>query len=82
MQLLGFNAVRLPFSFKDFLLPAREFYWCQTASYDDIRKSVTPPGLPRREAPPCSLLPPAHPLSLLPPSPAHLGRVIPPAAGA
>ena len=42
--LLGFNAVRLPFSFKDFEKPGR-FYWpCRVASEDEIRKSVTPPG--------------------------------------
>ena len=45
MQLLGFNAVRLPFSFKDFSLPGRTDYLiCDPASLDDIRKSVTPPG--------------------------------------
>ncbi|KAI8476670.1 MAG: glycoside hydrolase superfamily [Monoraphidium minutum] len=46
MQLLGFNAVRLPFSFKDFALPGRtDYIWCREASSDDIRKSVTPPGV-------------------------------------
>lgn len=45
-QLLGFNAVRLPFSFRDFNLPGRTDYnWCTPASEDDIRKSVTPPGV-------------------------------------
>ena len=43
--LLGFNAVRLPFSFRDFQKPGR-FYWpCRIASEDEIRKSVTPPGV-------------------------------------
>lgn len=45
MQLLGFNAVRLPFSFKDFaLLGRRDYLICDPASMDDIRRSVTPPG--------------------------------------
>jgi hypothetical protein len=44
-QLLGFNAVRLPFSFKDWNLPGRTDYMvCHTASTDDIRRTVTPPG--------------------------------------
>lgn len=44
-QLLGFNAVRLPFSFKDFALPGRTDYnQCIQASEQDILKSVTPPG--------------------------------------
>ena len=45
MQLLGFNAVRLPFSFKDFSLPGRTDYnWCRAASIEEIKTSVTPPG--------------------------------------
>ncbi|KAF8057110.1 PRY3 [Scenedesmus sp. PABB004] len=45
-MLLGFNAVRLPFSFRDFALPGRTDYnWCTPASEDDIRRSVTPPGV-------------------------------------
>lgn len=45
-QLLGFNAVRLPFSFKDFNLPGRTDYNdCTPASEEDIKKSVTPPGV-------------------------------------
>lgn len=45
MQLLGFNAVRLPFSFKDFALPGRtDYIWCRQATTDEIRKSVSPPG--------------------------------------
>eukprot|EP00775_Hariotina_reticulata_P013832 gene13832-13953_t len=45
-QLLGFNAVRLPFSFRDFSLPGRtDYIYCTPASEDDIRKSVTPPGV-------------------------------------
>lgn len=44
-QLLGFNAVRLPFSFKDFSLPGRTDYnQCIQASEQDIARSVTPPG--------------------------------------
>lgn len=44
-QLLGFNAVRLPFSFKDFSLPGRTDYnQCIQASDADIIASVTPPG--------------------------------------
>lgn len=45
MQLLGFNAIRLPFSFKDLALPAgrTDYAWCREASADDIRRSVTPP---------------------------------------
>jgi hypothetical protein len=46
MQLLGFNAVRLPFSFKDFNLPGRTDYMqCREASLDEIKRSVTPPGV-------------------------------------
>lgn len=45
-QLLGFNAVRLPFSFKDFALPGRTDYnQCQQASEEEIRRSVTPPSV-------------------------------------
>jgi hypothetical protein len=44
-QLLGFNAVRLPFSFKDFNLPGRTDYnQCIQSSEQEIVKSVTPPG--------------------------------------
>lgn len=45
-KLLGFNALRLPFSFKDFALPGRTDYnQCRQASLDEVRRSVTPPGV-------------------------------------
>ncbi|KIZ06654.1 hypothetical protein MNEG_1306 [Monoraphidium neglectum] len=45
MQLLGFNAVRLPFSFKDFNLKGRtDYIWCREASASEIRRTVSPPG--------------------------------------
>lgn len=60
MQLLGFNAVRLPFSFKDFALPGRtDYIWCRQASSDEIKKSVSPPGFNPGSKP---LPPPRAPL--------------------
>ena len=45
-RLLGFNSVRLPFSFRDFRLRGRtDYHSCTPASQDAIRRSVTPPGL-------------------------------------
>ncbi|WP_068470682.1 cellulase family glycosylhydrolase [Candidatus Protochlamydia phocaeensis] len=48
MQLLGFNAVRLPFSFQDlFNLPPRNFTQsCTFDSQSDIQASVTDPSVP------------------------------------
>jgi hypothetical protein len=60
MQLLGFNAIRLPFSFKDFSLPGRTDYVnCRVASEDEIRKTVAPPGVNAYAKP---LPPPRAPL--------------------
>ena len=45
-KLLGFNAVRLPFSFKDFDLAPRSFVHqsCPLPSDEEVAASVTPPG--------------------------------------
>jgi hypothetical protein len=45
-KLLGFNAVRLPFSFKDFELAPRSFVHqgCPLPSDEEVAASVTPPG--------------------------------------
>jgi aryl-phospho-beta-D-glucosidase BglC (GH1 family) len=59
-KLLGFNAVRLPFSFKDFDKPTRSFVheYCSPPSAEEIAQSVTSPGstspgpAPELDAPP------------------------------
>ena len=45
-KLLGFNAVRLPFSFNDLRLPPRDFRYsnCEMPSPQRVAASVTPPG--------------------------------------
>ena len=45
LQLLGFNCLRLPFSFVDLftLAPIPRTWNCAEASPDDIREDVTPP---------------------------------------
>ena len=45
-KLLGFNAVRLPFSFKDFDLPPRTFVHqnCKLPTDEEVAASVTPAG--------------------------------------
>lgn len=61
-KLLGFNAVRLPFSFQDLNKPPRSFRYdyCTPPSAQEVAASVTPPGrsppasLPRLPAPPSS----------------------------
>eukprot|EP00890_Picochlorum_soloecismus_P002423 jgi/Picsp_1/3181/NSC_06021-R1_cellulase len=55
MKLLGFNAVRVPFSFKDFKKPPRSFLVqnCGPPTPDEVAASVTPAGTkPPRPAPP------------------------------
>lgn len=50
MKLLGFNAVRLPYSMADLInATARDFHWqyCPNIAQSDIITSVTPPtGVP------------------------------------
>lgn len=44
---LGFNAVRLPFSFEDFKLEPRNFtHKCTMTSQEDLKKSLTNPKFP------------------------------------
>ena len=48
IKLLGFNAVRLPFSMADLInLTARDFHWtaCQNVAQADIIASVKNPGV-------------------------------------
>jgi aryl-phospho-beta-D-glucosidase BglC (GH1 family)/uncharacterized surface protein with fasciclin (FAS1) repeats len=55
MKLLGFNAVRVPFSFKDFKKPARSFLVqnCGPPTPEEVAASVTPAGTkPPGPAPP------------------------------
>jgi aryl-phospho-beta-D-glucosidase BglC (GH1 family) len=46
MRALGFNAIRLPFSFKDFALKTKDWtrQGCKIADAATFRSSVTPPG--------------------------------------
>lgn len=47
LQLLGFNAIRLPFSFQVLFNQQTTSYTraCTTTSPDDIQNNVTPPGV-------------------------------------
>jgi aryl-phospho-beta-D-glucosidase BglC (GH1 family) len=53
MQLLGFNAVRLPFSFKDlYEKNPRDFTaFCQMPTQEEIQESVTHPSMPNDGTP-------------------------------
>ena len=61
-KLLGFNAVRLPFSFKDFDKTPRSFVHqsCSPPSAEVIGESVTPPGQASQVAAPALDNPPTY----------------------
>lgn len=65
MKLLGFNAVRLPFSFKDLYQSSPRNYiaYSQLATVEDIQKSVTHPlvRIPHPKIPPMIAPPPRTP---------------------
>ena len=63
-KLLGFNAVRLPFSFKDLAASPRSFTvdYCQLPTPEQVAASVTPPGqTPPGPAPALPAPPPRQP---------------------
>ncbi len=62
LQLLGFNAVRLPFSFKDLQLPPKNFAQpCKISSTAEIQQSVTNPKVqPGDKALPPQPFPPSR----------------------
>jgi len=68
-KLLGFNSVRIPFSFKDFQQTPRSFVHqsCPLPSDMEVARSVTPPDVP--------VLGPAPPLPNPPPASAYEGNV-------
>ena len=68
-KLLGFNAVRIPFSFKDWRKEPRSFVRqnCPLPTDEQMAKYVTPPGVPVRG--------PAPQLPNPPPASAYVGNV-------